>query len=500
MDCLKMALSPSAKTPRSSVISSLYAFLRKNVTFYTVYLGIMGPLLILYIFLAPTLLTSLPEGNREGTLIQIGSACFYSLLILLYPVFFQKAGSLKNPLQFLIGAFVVKMGVTIILQLLGVFPGYANFDIDYDYGRKYFYGQIMDLPGPEYQSTFYYPPGCSLFFVFLYLINPVKSPLVFRMQMLFFDLATSWMILKITQIKSLGMNANSIMNALFFYTFSAIQAFIVILYQKFDIFVIFMSLVGIYYLLQKKWFRSAFILVFCGFFKIYTFLWLAGILVFLLKTKQWKPFKRFLISTLISGLVQVGIFSIIEGLAFFENLLRSGWHFTVWEEAYNLNLSYYLKYLNVPFLNYLPPILIIIVFLYYVLFHVKEIDFKFFINSILILLILYPSVNYHYIIWIIPLIGLNMSADQARFRRGLLAYDIVHVNVDQHVFAWLLLFGFGGYVVVKNYPGFGTDAMMDVMLAARFIIALTMVIGLVFFTNWEKKGGFGQVHFQAESH
>ncbi len=446
-----------------------------------------------YVFLAPELLSGLSEEYRDAALIQIGSAWFYSLLILPYPVFFQKAGSLRNPFQFLIAAFVVKMVVTIILQLLGVFPGLINFNTDYDYGRIYLFEQILDQPGAE--NSFYYPPGCSLFFVFLYLVNPTQNPLLFRMQMLFFDLAVSWMILKIAQVKSLGMNANATTNALLFYTFSAIQTFIVILYQKFDMFVIFLSLVGIYYLLEKKWFRSTFILVFCGFFKVYAFLWLAGILLYLLKTRQWKPFKDFLMATIISGIVQVGIFSIIEGLVFFENLLRFGWHFTIWEEAYNLNWSYYLKYMNIPFLNFLPPILIIVAFLYYVIFHVKHIDFKFFINSILILLLLYPSVNYHYIIWIIPLLGLNMAADQARYRRGLIAYDIVHVNVDQHVFTWLLIFGFGGYMVVKIDLGFGTM----VLLVARFFIVLLMLIGLFILINFEKKSSLGRIPFQTES-
>jgi hypothetical protein len=377
--------------------------------------------------------------------------------------------------------------------LFGVFPGINNFNTDYSYGKWYLDDQILNQP--EAAPGFYYPPGCSLFFVFLYITNPAKDPLTYRMQMLFFDLGTSWMILKITQIKSLGMNANSTMNALFFYTFSAIQAFVVILYQKFDIFVIFLSLAGIYYLLEKKWFRSAFILVFCGFFKVYTFLWLAGILVYLLKTRQWKPFKEFLFSVIIAGVIQVGIFSIIEGLAFFENLLRFGWHFTTWEEAYNLNWSYYLKYLNVPFMNFLPPILIIAAFMYYVIFHVKQIDFKFFINSILILLLLYPSVNYHYMIWIIPLVGLNMSADLSRYRRGLLAYDIVHVNVDQHVFAWLLIFGFGDSIIVDSPNPYGTP----VVLIARFLIVITMLIGLFAFINWEKKGGLGQVTFETNS-
>jgi len=447
-----------------------------------------------YVLLAPALLSSMSDSDRNVVYIQFGSAVFYSFLILLYPLFFQKAGSLRNPLQFLIGAFVVKMGVTIVLQLLGVFPGNANFTTDYEYGRKYLYGQILDTPGSEYQNDFYYPPGCSIFFVFLYLSNPAKSPLVFRVQMLFFDLGTSWLVWKITRIKSLGITGNSTMNALLFYTFSAIQAFIVVLYQKFDIFVIFLSLAGIYYLLQKKWFHAAFFFVYCGFFKVYAFLWLAGILVYLLKTRQWKPFKVFLISTLISGLVQVGIYSLIEGLVFFENLLRFGWHFTVWEEAYNLNWSYYLKYLNIPLLNYLPPLLIIGVFLYYVLFHVKAIDFKYFINSILILLLIYPSVNYHYIIWIIPLIGLNLSADHERYRKGLIAYDIVHVNVDQHVFAWLLIFGYNNFINVQEYQGFGTQ----VVLVARFLIIIPMLIGLFILINWKKKGGLGKVQFLDE--
>lgn len=490
MGCYSMALSTTENCRGSSVPSTIGTFVRRHAKFYAIYLGIMLIISMGYVFLAPALLENLHEPDRGIALVQIGSAWFFSLLVLSYPVFFQKTKLLKDPFKFIVGAFLVKLGIVVTLHLIGAFPGAANFNTDYEYGRKYLYGQILDQPGTE--SSFYYPPACSIYFVFLYLINPGQSPVLFGVQMLFFDLAVSWMIMKITRIKSLAMDGISTTNALLFYTFSAIQAFIVVLYQKFDIFVIFLSLVGIYYLLEKRWFLSAFFLVFCGFFKVYAFLWLAGILLYLLKTRKWKPFKEMLVSTLLAGGIQVGIFSLIEGLAFFENLLRFGWHFTTWEEAYNLNWSYYLKYLGVPFLNYLPPVLIVAAFLYYVIFHVKQIDFKFFINSVLILLLLYPSVNFHYAIWIVPLIGLNMTSDSSRYKRGLIAYDLVHVNLDQHVFAWLLLHDFGQYIVVDSFDPYGTP----IVLVARFLIVITMLIGLFVFINWGKKGGLGRVGFQ----
>jgi hypothetical protein len=463
-----------------NIYNTFKHIIKKNQKFYLIYINFLIIIISCFFTFVPGFFLSLPINTGNTIPILAGITVTFAFLGLIYPFFGNIPGSLKKPKSFILWAFLAKIILTVIMQLLGFFPGEKNFIVDYDYGKTYFNVQLMGLPGNL--NSFYYPPGCSLFFVLLYLTNPWKSPLVFRVEMLFFDFGISWMILKIAQIKILKINENMTLNALIFYSFSGIQVIIVLFFQKFDMCVIFLSLVGIYYTLQKKWLRSALFLVFCGFFKIYSFFWIAGIILFLIKTKAWKSFKSYTLSIILVGIIQVFFFFIIEGFMFFENLFQFGWHFTVWEEAYNLNWSYYLKYLNIPLLNFLPPALIIIVFLYYTLRRVEEIDLKFFINVIILIFLFYPSINYHYMIWLIPLIGLNFPVEFQRKRMAIFWYDIIHVNLDLNLFLWLILFGFGDFIYVKTFTG----PEMVVVLVARLIIIIPMLIGLFFYFDMKK--------------
>jgi len=405
----------------------------------------------------------------------IGHALTYSTFIFLYPLIGNTPG-IKNPKRFLVLAFCIKFEITVIMDLCGFFPGYNNFIEDYEYGKTYFTVVILNMPGVG--STFYYPPACSLFWAFLYLVNPWRSTLVFRMEMMIFDLAIAWMILKISQLKELNLPSNAITSALILYTFSAIQLYVLLFYQKPDYFEVFLTLIGVYYTIKKRWMISAFVLMFCGFYKIYTFLWIAGMILFFIKKKDWKSFRSFILSTLVSGFCYVAIFYLIEGFFFFENLLRFGWHFTIWEAAFNLNWSYYLKYLNVPFINFLPPILILVVLFFYVFKKVQTIDLTFFINSTVITLIFYPSINLNYMIWLVPFIGLNFVSHADQYRKGLLSLDIVHGNMDMHIFAWVILLGYASDIDVKSFSG---EPVILVILLLRAMMIVPLLVGLYFF-------------------
>lgn len=441
--------------------------------YYVVYVNIVLILAFSYFMIAPPLVNMLPPDEASSVSILLGTAMTFSLLGFVYPLFGTISGTLKRPTSFMLGGFVVKLCICMVLHVAGFFPGMNNFVTDYEYGRQYLEIEILNQAGTP--SAFYYPPACSLFFVFLYLTNPWKSSLVFCLQMLVFDLGITYMIWKIASMKQLVKNASRAPNALFFYLFSGIQVILVMMYQKFDLFVIFLSLAGIYHVFEEKWFKSAVFLVTSGFFKIYTFLWIAGVLLMLVKQKRWVAVKKLLVSVLVAGISLAGLFYMIEGLQFFTQLFSFGWHFTIWEEAYNLNWGYYLKYLDVPFLNFLPPALIIVALVYFIMFRARNIDVPFFIQITMILLLIYPSVNYSYMIWSIPLIGLDLTRNVNGYRKALLSYDLIHVNIDLHAFTWVVIVGLTSSIYVKNVSDFG----VVIVLIVRFIIIVFMIVGTI---------------------
>ncbi len=444
-------------------------FLRANKIFYLVYCNILAFIVLLYVLVGAPLWNSLSPSSAVITTNQICFAFYFSLCFLFYPLIGKVNSIRARPQQWAFWFFLFLTAFTIVTDLAGIYPGFNNFTTDYNYGRNYFIGE---------PSTFYYPPMCSLYFVFNYLINPWESTLVYRLFTNIWAVGIYYMVFKIASIKSLGISENKLSNALFFITTNAIQIYLLVFFQKFDFFIIFVTLIGIYTALQQRWFLTALVFTFAGFFKLYSFLWLGAMLLLMLKQKKWDHFKKLLISTVISGAIMLSISIMMEGPKFIENTLRLGWHYTVWEEVFNLNWSYYLKFLGIPGMNYVPFIILAVVILLYLLRYANGINLQFFINLVVIILFVYPSINYHYIIWIVPLIGLNLHDNVKQYRKAIFTYEIVHVNTEMHVFSWLMLLGFENELYML--PGIVPNGIV-IILIVKLLLIIPLLLGLRYF-------------------
>ncbi|MBD3188478.1 hypothetical protein GF325_16730 [Candidatus Bathyarchaeota archaeon] len=454
-----------------------WRFIKGTVRKYSIFFILYGNALLimaaLYVMLAPGLMDSLSPINKESVLNQISATYFLGTWVFIYPFILELDVKISKPIKIVYWGTFIKILAIIVMEMLNIFPGYNNFDTDYTYGMRY-----VD---PSLESEIYYPPGTSLYLAFMFLINPGKSTLLFRLVNLAWETGTFLVVFEIARTKRIKKSRRA-GNTLLFLTFSATWVFTNLIHSKFDMFGIFMSMVGVYFVICKKWWLSAPFLVFAGFFKIYSFLWIIGILVVLMKQKDWNSFKHFTLGSILSATLFLALFTLIEGFAFVENLLTFGWHFTVWEDLYNLNWSYYLKYLVIPGLNFLPPVLIVAAILWYLYRYQRGITLQMFANITIILLLLYPSVNFHYLVWIVPILALTYQDYKVQFSRATLVYEVIHVGIDMHSFCWFFLFGLQKYVAVDN-PLITYPASYPAWLAIRFITILPFLIGLLYYMN-----------------
>jgi len=454
------------------MLESFITFLKKNSKFYLIYGNILAILILLYIFISPPLIRNLPLDQQASTMNQIGYSISYSIVLLVYPYFGLSKKEISNPKKLMLIIFFIFIGLTIWLDSFGIFMGYNNFMWDYNYGHDYFYGILSQY------TKVYYPLGSSIYFVFCYITNPWGSTLLYRLMSDCWGLGIYYMVYKISTIEELGIDRKKLGNIFIYITFSGIQMLFFLLTQKGDYFEIFLSLIGIYFTIKKRWFWSAFIFIFCGFFKLYAFLWIGGILLLFLKQKKWSDFKKYLVSTVIAGSIFIILSYLIEGDKFFQNLFSFRWQFsTEIANAYNLNFGYYLQFFGISYLNVVPYVLIFGIFILYALKFVKKIDLNFFINVVLIILIFYPAVNFQYLIWIIPIIGLNLMNHIDQYRKSTAVFELIHVNADLHAFSWLMIFGLNDALYLIS-----TDPLeLFVVLFIRFILLFPMVIGLCYY-------------------
>ncbi|MHA1997072.1 MAG: hypothetical protein ACTSU9_03075 [Promethearchaeota archaeon] len=460
--------SPGFSKQLSILFKGLF---RENKKFYLVYLNFFIFISLVYIFIGPSLYKSLDSVGKRGVVDQIGATYFWGIWFMFYPLvkrLNRVNGVFKDQKMFIIIIFSFKVFLIIVMESLNVFPGYNNFKTDYYYGKRYVLG--LD-------SGFYYPPACSLYFAFMYVINPTMNTLLYRLVTQCWEGGIFLYIYKIMSLKRLKVGGLR-SSALFYMAFSVTSFYTSVIHAKFDYFGIFLSMVGLYYLLKQKWFVGTFFLTFVGFFKIYTFFWLLGIFLVLLKMRKWNLFKKFLISTAISGIAQLGVYTLIEGPVFIESILNFGWHFTVWEELYNLNWSYYLKYTGIPGINFIPPVLLISAIIFYVMKYEKTASVQMIINITAIMLVFYPSVNFHYVTWIIPLLSLTYTGYRdGRFWRASLFYKGIHMGIDMHSFSWFLFFGFPVTTIIYTFP------YTTLMLVIRLLTMIPFVIGLYYYIN-----------------
>ncbi|HME54236.1 MAG TPA: hypothetical protein VKM55_18575 [Candidatus Lokiarchaeia archaeon] len=468
----------SAETPgnlsdaNTTLMGSFKDFLKKNSRFYLIYGNVLFFMVIIYIFVVPVFISNF-YSYYFTTISQIGYSIFFASMILIYPYFGMYKKEIHDPKKFILFMFIALTVVTILLDRLNIFMGRENFNFIWHYGQDYLNGVRSSAFTSEY-----YPFGSSLYFIFIYITNPGENPLIYRLMTNCWGMGIYYMVYKISTIKELGINRNKLANAFIYITISGIQLLFLLLAQKEDFFEVFLSLIGIYFTLKKRWFLSAFILVFCGFFKIYPFFWVAGMLILFLKQKDWRMFIKYAVNTIISGAILMSLEFIVEGDEILKILFSFRWQFLEEPAIYNLNWGYYLSYFNIPGLNLLPSILILCFFLVYAIKFTKKIDLNFFINSILIVLIFYSAVSYQYLIWVIPLIGLNFVNNKRQYRKATFIYDIIHVNALMLALSWFMLLGFQAQLALQSDldPG-----KLLVVLVTQLILCIPLNVGFYLF-------------------
>ncbi|MHA1716252.1 MAG: hypothetical protein ACTSXP_11460, partial [Promethearchaeota archaeon] len=197
-----------------------------------------------------------------------------------------------------------------------------------------------------------------------------------------------------------------------------------------------------------------------------------------MKKKEWNKFKAFTLGLVVSGSVLITIAYFMEGFKFISRLLLFKWHFFDFYSIYNLNLTFYLYFLPIPYINVLPYLAIFIIVTFYFLKVNDGINLDFFITPICILLILYPSINYHYLIWVIPFIALNYCNNVKRYRK---AAFFVYLNVVLELALILRL------LVLDRQDEIMFNELIKLpsteTLIIRFVTEIPLTIGLLYYIS-----------------
>ncbi|MEX2681592.1 MAG: glycosyltransferase family 87 protein [Candidatus Sigynarchaeota archaeon] len=373
-----------------------------------------------------------------------------------------------------------------------LFPGKYDFEYQYQYTYGFLTGNRVPaiLPGGS-KVYAYYPPGVAIIYLMLISINYGMNSLLYRWYILIFEAGVYYLIWKIANIPSLQISRSYREKGVIYAFFSVSFLSAIDFFGKYDIIMLFIVLLGVYFYLQERYFISGALIVFAGFIKIYPFVWIAGILMFHIKNAILSAFNlakkdpskkgilpnviryifvkqrqlvKFLLGVVIFGGVILLISIIFEGTRLFELLFS--FKFQIAEGAYAIymmNFWFYLTYTRIPFINLVPYCLLLVSLIYYFIWRLKEIDIAFFIKTTAIVLIFYPAVNSVYINFIIPFIciGLLGSIKKVRvlalleiaamwveqlfntifFYTGLLAGELM-LSMETFPPAWFVVFRF----------------------------------------------------------
>ncbi len=399
---------------------------------------------------------------------------------------------------------LVKIGVIVAFEMLDLlyfpeerylFPGSADMEFQYLYAWNFLHRQVTSysVMAGHPPIEVYYPPGVALVYVFLSILNPMMNSLLYRVYILIFEAGTYYIIWKIANLRSLHISPSFREKGVIYAFFGINMLTAIDFFSKYDVILLFISLVGVYFYLENRYFTSGCLLVLAGFIKLYPFVWIFGIIVFHIKREissaknstikggsriaYWASIiatalrslihRQSKILKFIAGVISVGcmilLLSIIfEGSRLF-NLLFS-FQFQIAEEAYPIymmNFWFYLVYTGLPFMNLVPYILLFVSLLYFFVRGNKEIDISFFIKTTAIVLIFYTAVNSVYINFIFPFMCIGMMGSVKKIRVLALLeiaamwveqlYNAIHFNAGIGVFileldtfppAWCVAFRF----------------------------------------------------------
>lgn len=323
----------------------------------------------------------------------------------------------KMPRVFLYILFL-KIGIVTFLEALDFFlntgsepfffPGYGDFKFIKVYCEHFLNG---NLPVEEWYTlkNIYYPPGTGFLLVFLTFINPTQSTLLYRYYMVIFEVATFYLVFKISSLPKLKIPKKYRVNGVI-YGFIALSTNAVVdWFGKYDAVIVFLTVLGIYLYLKEKLFTSTLILVFCALIKLYPAIWLFGLFLYHLKKKKYNKAFKLLFYSILFGSIILGLTFLIEGFVFFEYLINT-LNLNIFQTypIYSQNIWFFLRYLNIPFVNLIPYALLLISYLLFIIKYEGDINHRFFLKSLVITFLFFTWINTQYMHWVIPFICVDL--------------------------------------------------------------------------------------------
>lgn len=388
----------------------------------------------------------------------------------------------------MIAAFeVIDSQITAFNGMRVLFPGFGDFKFQYIYAGNFLNGEptfYAVIPGKA-DVEVYYPPGVALVYVFLTFLNPSASSLIYRWYLLFFEAGVFYLMWKIASIPKLNISPSYRVKGVVYAFFGANILSAIDVFGKYDIVLLFVSLLAIYLFLKDQLLVSGGIMAFAGFVKLYPFVWMAGIAMLHLRRKQYKDFLRFLAGGVLVGLAILLLSVLVEGTRLITLLL--GFQFQLIEGAYAIymmNFWFYLAYTGLPFMTAVPYCCMGAALLYYFIKGNQAIDVAFFIKTTAIVLIFYTAVNSVYINFIFPFmcIGLLGSIKKIRVLACIeIACMLVEALFNVFIYGW----GLGTTVILEldKFPPAWYLAFRFVNLGL-FMLMLVMLVLPERFTRW----------------
>ena len=325
----------------------------------------------------------------------------------------------------------IKMALIVVFEMIDAtfaanfantrafFPGFADFNFQFLYAGNFLEHRptlYAVIPGHASVEV-YYPPGVAIVYVFLAFINPAKNALIYRWVIVSFETGVLYLIWKIASLPRLNVSPLYRVKGVVYASFGANILSAIDVFGKYDIILLFISLLAVYFYLEDKPFVSGAIMAFAGFVKLFPFIWMAGIAIFHLKRKQYKILLKYLAGGVMSGSAILLVSIMQEGTRLFDLLL--GFRFQLIEGAYAIymmNFWFYLAYTGLPFMNMIPYVLMGVSLLYFFVWSNKSIDVSFFIKTTAILLIFYTAVNSLYINFIFPFMCIGLLSSIKKIR------------------------------------------------------------------------------------
>ncbi|MHA1791215.1 MAG: hypothetical protein ACTSVI_01140, partial [Promethearchaeota archaeon] len=326
---------------------------------------------------------------------------FFSLFGVSFWIFFIPfIGKLKldasKTKKLILFIFIMKVMGVVIMEAFHFFLGAFDFNIFTKNALLYLEGQKASYIQPWGTIVLNYPPGTSYMWLFLLLINPTKSTLLFRIYLIVFESLICYMIFKISKLKKFQIPDEKIFNGIIYSSLAL--SFIVQfdVYGKPDCLIILITLVGYYLIAKDRYILGSFVFSFAGYIKLYSFFWLIGIGIVFLKRRKFKDLSKMIVGFLAISAIIIPIDYYFQKLDFFLSILKFSPQLSEEYIIYNQNIWFYLLYTGIPGMNVLPYVLMMIVLVYFCLKWENGISPGFFASIMAIVLIFYPALNNQY--------------------------------------------------------------------------------------------------------